>query len=49
MLAQMYGPLIGRQLDPMNEIITFNGAQEGIAAIMSALLEPVCNIQYTVS
>ncbi|RLN64388.1 hypothetical protein BBP00_00003509 [Phytophthora kernoviae] len=39
-LAEMYSPLIGRELDPMKEIVTFNGAQEGIASIMAALLEP---------
>ncbi|GMF13392.1 unnamed protein product [Phytophthora lilii] len=39
-LAEMYSPLLSRELDPMKEIVTFNGAQEGIAAIMAALLEP---------
>jgi aspartate/methionine/tyrosine aminotransferase len=39
-LAEMYSPLLGRELDPMTEIVSFNGAQEGIASIMAALLEP---------
>ncbi|KAL3665346.1 hypothetical protein V7S43_009385 [Phytophthora oleae] len=39
-LAEMYSPLLNRVLDPMTEIVTFNGAQEGIASIMAALLEP---------
>ncbi|POM70837.1 Kynurenine-oxoglutarate transaminase, partial [Phytophthora palmivora] len=39
-LAEMYSPLLNRDLDPMTEIVTFNGAQEGIASIMAALLEP---------
>ncbi|KAJ0392999.1 hypothetical protein ATCC90586_004664 [Pythium insidiosum] len=39
-LADFYSPLLQRQLDPMKEIVTFNGAQEGIASIMAALLEP---------
>lgn len=40
-LAEMYSPLFHRELNPMKEIVTFNGAQEGIASIMAALLEPV--------
>ncbi|CAI5710057.1 unnamed protein product [Hyaloperonospora brassicae] len=39
-LAEMYAPLVGRPLDPMREIATFNGAQEGLASILAALLEP---------
>ncbi|KAG6615580.1 Kynurenine-oxoglutarate transaminase [Phytophthora cinnamomi] len=39
-LAEMYAPLLGRELDPLREVVTFNGAQEGIASIMAALLEP---------
>ncbi|RLN32359.1 hypothetical protein BBJ28_00005040 [Nothophytophthora sp. Chile5] len=39
-LAEMYSPLLGRSLDPMKEVVTFNGAQEGIASVMAALLEP---------
>ncbi|TMW65773.1 hypothetical protein Poli38472_008415 [Pythium oligandrum] len=39
-LADMYSPLFERQLDPMKEIVTFNGAQEGLAAIIAALVEP---------
>lgn len=40
-LADMYTPLLERELDPMTNIVTFNGAQEGIASILAALLEPV--------
>lgn len=40
-LAEMYSPLFNRELNPMTNIVTFNGAQEGIAAIMAAMLEPV--------
>lgn len=40
-LAELYSSLLGRSLDPMKEIVTFNGAQEGIASILAALLEPV--------
>jgi aspartate/methionine/tyrosine aminotransferase len=40
-LADMYSPLVGRALDPMTEIVTFNGAQEGIASILASLVEPV--------
>lgn len=40
-LAEMYSPLFQRELNPMTNIVTFNGAQEGIAAIMAAMLEPV--------
>ncbi|GAB9465258.1 Kynurenine-oxoglutarate transaminase [Globisporangium polare] len=39
-LAEMYSPLFQRELNPMTNIVTFNGAQEGIAAIMAAMLEP---------
>lgn len=39
-LANMYSRLLGREIDPMKEVVTFNGAQEGIASIMAALLEP---------
>ncbi|ETK92106.1 hypothetical protein F441_04567 [Phytophthora nicotianae CJ01A1] len=39
-LAEMYSPLLNRELNPMTEIVTFNGAQEGIASIMAAVLEP---------
>ncbi|KAI9906236.1 hypothetical protein PsorP6_003299 [Peronosclerospora sorghi] len=39
-LAEMYAPIFKRELDPMKEIVTFNGAQEGLASIMAALLEP---------
>lgn len=40
-LADLYSPLYDRALDPMKEIVTFNGAQEGIAMILAALVEPV--------
>lgn len=40
-LADLYSPLYDHALDPMKEIVTFNGAQEGIAMILAALVEPV--------
>ncbi|HRW03613.1 MAG TPA: aminotransferase class I/II-fold pyridoxal phosphate-dependent enzyme, partial [Caldilineaceae bacterium] len=39
-LAQIYGPLFGRDLDPMTEIIITTGATEGIFATVQALVEP---------
>lgn len=44
-LADMYSPLLQRELDPMTNIVTFNGAQEGIASIMAGLLEPVGTLE----
>jgi aspartate/methionine/tyrosine aminotransferase len=40
-LAELYSPLFAREINPLSEIVTFNGAQEGIASIMAALVEPV--------
>jgi aspartate/methionine/tyrosine aminotransferase len=39
-LAQTYGPLFGRELDPMREIVVTTGATEGIFATMQALVNP---------
>ena len=39
-LAQVYGPLFGRELDPMREIVTTTGATEGIFATIQALVDP---------
>lgn len=39
-LADTYGPLFGRQLDPMQEIVVTAGATEGIFATMQALIDP---------
>ncbi|DAZ93170.1 TPA: LOW QUALITY PROTEIN: hypothetical protein N0F65_005520 [Lagenidium giganteum] len=39
-LADMYSPLLDRRINPMTEVVTFNGAQEGITAILAALVEP---------
>jgi kynurenine aminotransferase len=39
-LAAVYGPLFGRQLDPLTEIVVSVGATEGIFATMQALVEP---------
>lgn len=39
-LAQAYGPLFGRTLDPMNEIVVTVGATEGIFATVQALVDP---------
>ena len=40
-LEHIYSPLFQRKLDGMSEIVTFNGAQEGIFAIMASLLDEV--------
>ncbi|OQS02551.1 kynurenine-oxoglutarate transaminase [Thraustotheca clavata] len=37
-LAELYSPIYGRQLNPMTEIVTFTGAQEGIFCIFLSLL-----------
>ncbi|KDO28346.1 hypothetical protein SPRG_06585 [Saprolegnia parasitica CBS 223.65] len=37
-LADVYSPLYGRQLNPLTEIVTFTGAQEGIFCIFLSLL-----------
>lgn len=39
-LAELYSSLMQREIDPLSQIVTFNGAQEGIASIMAALVEP---------
>jgi kynurenine--oxoglutarate transaminase/cysteine-S-conjugate beta-lyase/glutamine--phenylpyruvate transaminase len=39
-LARVYGPLFGRELDPMREIVVTDGATEGIFATVQALVEP---------
>ncbi|HHY57841.1 MAG TPA: aminotransferase class I/II-fold pyridoxal phosphate-dependent enzyme [Chloroflexi bacterium] len=39
-LAQVYGPLFGRTLDPMTEIVVTVGATEGIFATVQALVDP---------
>ncbi|CAH0474758.1 unnamed protein product [Peronospora belbahrii] len=39
-LGEMYSHRLKRELDPLKEIVTFNGAQEGIVSIMTAILEP---------
>lgn len=39
-LAQTYGPLFGRELDPIREIVVTVGATEGIFATMQALIDP---------
>ncbi len=39
-LAQLYGPLFGRELDPMTEIVVTDGATEGIFATVQALVDP---------
>jgi aspartate/methionine/tyrosine aminotransferase len=39
-LAQVYSPLFGRDLDPMQEIVVSVGATEGIFATIQALVEP---------
>nr|CCA17391.1 kynurenineoxoglutarate transaminase putative [Albugo laibachii Nc14]CCA24368.1 unnamed protein product [Albugo laibachii Nc14] len=37
-ISNLYSPLFHRDLNPMTEIVTFNGAQGGITAILSTLL-----------
>lgn len=39
-LAQVYGPLFGRELDPTGEIVVTVGATEGIFATIQALVNP---------
>ena len=39
-LAATYGPLFGRELDPMQEIVVTVGATEGIYATIQALVDP---------
>ena len=39
-LAQTYGPLFGRELDPVREIVVTTGATEGIFATMQGLVDP---------
>ena len=39
-LAQVYGPLFGRELDPQREIVISVGATEGIFATIQALVGP---------
>jgi len=39
-LAQLYGPLFGRDLDPLTEIVVTAGATEAIFATIQALVEP---------
>ena len=39
-LAQTYGPLFGRELDPAREIVVTTGATEGIFATMQGLVDP---------
>jgi aspartate/methionine/tyrosine aminotransferase len=39
-LANVYGPLFGRELDPMREIVVTTGATEALFASVQALVEP---------
>ena len=39
-LADVYGPLFGRTLDPLTEIVVTVGATEGIFATIQALVDP---------
>ena len=39
-LAKTYGPLFGRELDPVKEIVVTTGATEGIFATMQGLVNP---------
>ena len=37
-LAEHYGPLVGRKIDPLSEVAISVGASEGIYAIMQSML-----------
>lgn len=39
-LSEIYSSRLKRNLNPFTEIVTFNGAQEGLVSILAALLEP---------
>src|SRR4029453_2665879 len=39
-LASVYGPLLGRDLDPLTEVVVTVGATEGIFATVQAWVEP---------
>ena len=39
-LADLYGPLFGRELDPQTHIVVTDGATEGIFATVQALVDP---------
>ncbi len=39
-IAEVYSPLFGRQLDPLQEIVVTVGATEGIYATIQALVDP---------
>ncbi len=39
-LSAFYGPLLGRDLDPMTEVVTTVGATEGIFATIQAVVNP---------
>ena len=39
-LAELYGPLFGRELEPMTNIVVTDGATEGIFATVQALVDP---------
>lgn len=40
-IAKLYSPFLERDIDCMTEIVTFSGAQGGITAIVSALMNRV--------
>ena len=39
-LAEFYKPIFKRTIDPMSEIVSFNGAQTGIFSIMASFCNP---------
>lgn len=39
-VAKFYGPLVGREIDPLSEVTTSVGATEALFAIMQSLIDP---------
>lgn len=39
-LANYYGPLVGREINPLTEVTTSVGATEALFAIMQSLVDP---------
>ena len=39
-VAKFYGPLIGREINPLTEVTTSVGATEALFAIMQSLIDP---------
>lgn len=39
-IAKHYGPIVGREIDPLTEVTTSVGATEALFAIMQSLIDP---------